>query len=72
VRSGSRYPRLFLAYDGKSLRLAHAQACGQLRKPVIGTQCSDLVVEAQRLFLQGLTLRGSSRHGVAQTRSARR
>jgi hypothetical protein len=72
VRTGSRYPRLFLAYHGKSLRLAHAQARGQLGKPIVGTQCGDLVVEAHRLFLERLTLRGSSRHGVAQPRSARR
>jgi hypothetical protein len=72
VRTGSRYPRLILVYDGKSLRRAHAQACGQLGKPVVGTQCRDAVVEAHRLFLQSLTLRGSSRRRVAQTRSARR
>ena len=72
MRTGSRYPRLILAYDGKSLRRPHAQARGQLGKPVVGTQCSNAVVEAHRLFLQSLTLRGSSRHRVAQTRSARR
>jgi hypothetical protein len=51
VRTSTRYPGLLLAYDGKSLRLTHAQARGQLGKPVVGAQCGDLVVEAHRLFL---------------------
>jgi hypothetical protein len=65
VRTGSGKPRLFFAYDGESLRLAHAQTCGQLGKAIVGAQRGDLIVEAYRLLLQSLTLRCGSRDGIA-------